>query len=201
MDIHQTNPNAALTCYYLQSKIVNSLTGNCSDISTISDGKYYSTQNNLTFLLLIIPYVLHGLAYLLVLMTALEFICAQTPLRLKGILIGFWYALLSVHYLVIEVPEAIIVDNTTWELFHEIKVFLISMSFFTFLYVLERYHYQVHEEVVNEQFLVEEIYEREIHLAAEYEREKREELRFVFGHDMNSASSQQCYDSISEHSD
>ena len=55
--------------------------------------------------------------------------------------------------------------------------------------------------MVNEQFLVEEIYEREIHLAAEYEREKREELRFVLGHDMNSASSQQCYDSISEHSD
>ena len=87
MDIHQKNPNAALTCYYLQSKIVNSLTGNCSDISTISDGKYYCTQNNLTFLLLIIPYVLHGLAYRLVFMTALEFICAQAPLRLKGILI------------------------------------------------------------------------------------------------------------------
>ena len=51
-------------------------------------------RHNLIFLLLIIPYVLHGLAYLLVFMTALEFICAQAPLRLKGILIGIWYALL-----------------------------------------------------------------------------------------------------------
>ena len=68
-------------------------------------------------------------------MTALEFICAQAPLRLKGILIGFWYALLSVHYFV---AETIIVDNNTLELFHEIKLFLIAMSFFAFLYISER---------------------------------------------------------------
>ena len=28
-------------------------------------------------------------------MTALEFICAQAPLRLKGLLIGIWYASLA----------------------------------------------------------------------------------------------------------
>ena len=200
MDIHQTNPNAAVTCFYLESKIINGLTGNCSDISTISDGKYYCTQNNLTFLLLIIPYVLHGLAYLLVFMTALEFICAQAPLRLKGMLIGFWYALLSVHYLAVALPETIIVDNTTWELFHEVKAFLIAISFFAFLYVSERYHYRVRDEVVNERFLVEEIYEREIHLAAEYEREKKEELRLMFGH-LASVSRRQYYDAINENLD
>ena len=134
-------------------------------------------------------------------MTALEFICAQAPLRLKGILIGFWYALLSVHYLVIEVPETIIADNTTWELFLEIKTFLIAISFFVFLYISERYHYRVRDEVVNEQFLVEEIYEREIHLAAEYERERREELRLMFGHDRDSAFNLQYYDSINEDQD
>ena len=201
MDIHQTNPNAAVTCYYLQSRIIDAVSGNCSDIATISDGKYYCTQHNLTFLLIIIPYVLHGLAYLLVFMTALEFICAQAPLRLKGILIGIWYAMLSVHYLVIEVPETIIVDNTAWELFHEIKAFLIAMSLFTFLYVSERYRYRVRDEVVNEQFLVEEIYEREIRLAEEFEREKREEQNIIFGIDVDSASSQQCYGTINEQSD
>ena len=204
MDIHQTNPNAAVTCYYLTSKVVNNLTGNCSDISTISDHKYYCTQNNLTFLLHIISYVLHGLAYLLVFMTTLEFICAQAPLRLKGILIGFWYALLSFHYLVVAIPETIIVNNTTWELFQEIKAFLIALSFFAFLYVSEHCHYRVRDEVVNERFLVEEIYEREIHLAAEYERERREELRSMFGH-LASASRLQYYainaDQDSLHSD
>ena len=74
------HPDEALHCYYLRSRVINALTGNCSDISTISDGKYYCTQNKKKFLLLIIPYVMHGLAYLLVFMTALEFICAQAPL-------------------------------------------------------------------------------------------------------------------------
>ena len=88
--------------------------------------------------------------------------------------------------------------------FQEIKAFLIALSFFTFLYVSEHYHYRVRDEVVNEQFLVEEIYEREIHLAAEYERERREELRSMFGH-LASASRLQYYainaDQDSLHSD
>ena len=177
---NEPHPDPALHCYYLRSKIIDALTGNCSDIATISDGEYYCTQHNLTFLLLIIPYVLHGLAYLLVFMTALEFICAQAPLRLKGILIGIWYAMLVVH-LVVVLSETKIIDNTTWELFQEIKAFLIAMSFFAFLYVSKRYRYRVRDEVVNEQFLVEEIYEREIHLAEEYEKEKKEEMRSMFG--------------------
>ena len=32
---------------------------------------------------------------------ALEFICAQAPLRLKGLLIGVWYAFLAINYLLI----------------------------------------------------------------------------------------------------
>ena len=55
------------------------------------------------------------------------------------------------------------------------------MSLFFYLYVSKRYRYRVRDEVVNEQFLVEEIYEREIQLAEEYEREKRAEMRALFG--------------------
>ena len=46
------------------------------------------THDNL-FLLLIIPQILHGLSYLLVFMTVLEFICAQAPYTIKGLLIVF----------------------------------------------------------------------------------------------------------------
>ena len=77
------------------------------------------------------------------------------------------------------------------------------MSFFAFLYVSQRYHYRVRDEVVIillEQFLVEEIYEREIHLAAEYERERREELRLMFGH-LSSSSRQFRYGTINDDQD
>ena len=86
-------------------------------------------------------------------MTTLEFICAQAPLRLKALLIGIWYASL-----------------------HEVKAFLIFLSLMLFLCVSKWYRYRLRDEVVNEQFLVEEIYERELTLAEEYERENEAEV-------------------------
>ena len=118
-------------------------------------------------------------------MTALEFICAQAPLQLKGLLIGLWYASLAAYCLLVAIPETYIIDSTSWEIFHEVKAFLIAMSLFFYLYVSERYHYRIRDEVVNEQFLVEEKYEREFQLAEEYEREKREEMRALFGDPVN----------------
>ena len=44
----------------------------------------------------------------------------------------------------------------------EVKAFLIALSLIFFAYVSGRYRYRVRDEVVNEQYLIEEIYEREI---------------------------------------
>ena len=111
-------------------------------------------------------------------MSAIEFICAQAPLRLKGLLIGLWYASLSVHYLLVEVPDIYIplTDGTTWEIIQEVKAFLIALSLIFFAYVSRRYRYRVRDEVVNEQYLIEEIFEREIKLAAEVEDEDEKDL-------------------------
>ena len=110
--------------------------------------------------MIIIPSILHGLSILLVFMTALEFICAQAPLRLKGLLIGLWYASFAVHFLLIGLPESLLTDPIVWEVFHEVKAFLIFISLMVYLCVSKRYHYRVRDDIVNERFLVEEIYER-----------------------------------------
>ena len=52
-----------------------------------------------TFLWLIFPQVFNGLGQLLVNMTVLEFLCAQAPRSLQGLLIGLWYAMFSLRYL------------------------------------------------------------------------------------------------------
>ena len=132
--------------------------------------------NSIFLILLVVPQILQGLSFLLVFMSAIEFICAQAPLRLKGLLIGLWYASLSVHYLLVEVPDIYIplTDGTTWEIIQEVKAFLIALSLIFFAYVSGRYRYRVRDEVVNEQYLIEEIYEREIKLAAEMEDEELE---------------------------
>ena len=98
--------------------------------------------------------------------------CAQAPLRLKGLLIGLWYALLATnYYLLAEVPELFTVSSLSWTIFHAVKAFAIFLSLMIYMCVSNRYQYRLRDEVVNEQFLVEEIYERELNLAEEYERE------------------------------
>ena len=98
-------------------------------------------HNDMAFLLLLIPNFLQGIFYLLVFMTAVEFICAQTPLQLKGLLIGVWYALLPINYLVIQVLELFTVSSTSWTVFHVVKGLLVFLSLILFLCVSKRYRY------------------------------------------------------------
>ena len=162
-------------CFLANITDVKNHNGTCTRINILNYSNCHST-NSIFLVLLIIPQILQGLSYLLVFLTALEFICAQAPLRLKGLLISIWYASLSVHYLLVQAPEIYITDsNTTWEVFQEVEAFLIALSLILFAYVSRQYRYRVRDEVVNEQFLVEEIYERELLIAAQLEEGEEEE--------------------------
>jgi len=169
---HHFDNNTIDSCYFLTSEL--NINGTCLTISNWTDDYFHCHQDNTSFLLLLIPEVLEGLFVLLVFMTALEFICAQAPLRLKGLLVGVWYALLAIKYLLVEVPELFTVSSTSWVIFHTVKAFLIFLSLIMFLIMSKRYHYRQRDEVVNERFLVEEIYEREIAMAEQYEKENND---------------------------
>ena len=54
-----------------------------------------------------------------------------------------------------------------------------------YLCVSTRYHYRHRDEVVNEKYLVEEIYERTLHLAEAEERQKRKEMRALLENTQN----------------
>ena len=142
--------------------------------STFRYTEHCRPGNSIFLILLVVPQVLQGLSFLLVFLSAIEFICAQAPLRLKGLLIGLWYASLSVHYLLVEVPDIYIplTDGTTWLIFQEVKAFLIALSLIFFAYVSRQFCYRVREDVLNWQYLIEEIYEREFKIAAELEKEE-----------------------------
>ena len=163
--------NVIASCYLLSCEF--DFNDVCLTISNITDNYYYCTLNNTPFLLLFIPSILQGLSYLLVFMTALEFICAQAPLRLKGLLIGIWYALLATNYILVEIPELFTASSTSWLVYHEDKAFLVFLSLIMYLCVSKCYRYRLRDEVVNEQFLVEEIYERELDQAEKFERERK----------------------------
>ena len=176
--LHDIDDVPMNVCFLQASKLfINNTCINFSAL-TISNNEICEL-NNVPFLLVIIPSVLQGLSLLLVFMSALEFICAQAPLRLKGLLIGLWYAALAVTYLVVEIPETLISDPISWEVFHEVKAFLIFLSLMLYLCVSKWYCYRQRDEVVNERLLVEEIYERQLAQAEEYESSKERQVSTV----------------------
>ena len=170
-DCNLAYDNPIVSCYFILAMF--SLNGTCS---ALPEYQSYCNENNTPFLLMFIPNILEGFAFLLVFMTTLEFICAQAPLRLKGLLIGIWYALLAINYTPLGISEPS-TNSITWEVFHEVKAFLIFISLMLFLHVSKWYRYRQRDEVVNEQFLVEEIYERELAQAELYEEEQQSETR------------------------
>ena len=165
---HHFDSKTIDSCYFLTSEF--NINGTCLTISNLTDNYFHCRVSNTGFLLFPIVSVLEGLFYFLVFMTALEFICAQAPLRLKGLLIGVWYALLAINYLLVQVPELFTIIGNSWIIFHEVKAFFVFLSLMMYLCASKCYRYRQRDEVVNEQFLVEEIYDRELNLAEQLEK-------------------------------
>ena len=134
----------------------------------------YCGQGDELFLWSLVPIATRAIAYNLVFMTALEFISAQAPLKMKGLLVTFWYALSSLRYLIQAVLLFFIDMDNIILLFYGVKVSLILLSIVLYCCVAKRYRYRLRDEVVNERYLVEEVYDRELRLAEEYEKECKE---------------------------
>ena len=96
-------------------------------------------------------------------MTMLEFICAQSPNSMKGLLIGVWYSLSSVKAFVVNVLDTQFTLNIIhWNIYHCVKGVCIFLSIVLFSVVCRHYRYRERNEVVNEQAIIEEQYEREL---------------------------------------
>ena len=122
------------------------------------------SSNLLTVYLSVIPFTLLGISYLLIFMTILEFICAQSPNALKGLLIGIWYSTTSIKFPLIQLLDT---DSSTsetipWNIYHGIKGIGIFLSIISFSLVYRYYRYRERNEIVNEQNIIEEQYEREL---------------------------------------
>ena len=145
-------------CLLANTKIIMNNTCNylCNDppVST----------NLLPVYLSVIPFTLLGISYLLIFMTILEFICAQSPNALKGLLIGIWYSTTSIKFPLIQLLDT---DSSTsetipWNIYHGIKGIGIFLSIISFSSVYRYYRYRERNEIVNEQNIIEEQYEREL---------------------------------------
>ena len=111
-----------------------------------------------------IPLVMNGFSYLLIFVTTVEFICAQSPNAMKGLLIGVWYSLLSVKFAIVNNLDidSFLLQKDTWIIYHATKGLCIFVSIVLFSMIYRRYKYRERDEIVNEQTMIEEQYEREL---------------------------------------
>ena len=180
-----TDPTSDHLAQCLLDKFHFNINGTCSTSQNYMNNHYPPPHceeeafNNL-FLWILIPQSVRSVAYLLVFTTALEFICAQAPLRMKGLLIGIWYATFALQYLATYELDEFTESYDTFIIFHGVRAGFILFSLIIYCIVAKRYRYRLRDEVVNERFLVEEIYERQLLQAEEYERDKgnRETLNY-----------------------
>ena len=121
--------------------------------------------NDYLIYLFALPLIINGLSYLLVFVTTVEFICAQSPNAMKGLLIEVWYFLLSVKCSVVNRLDihSSLLEVDHWYIYHCIKGLCIYLSIVSFSFVFRHYQYRKRDEVVNEQAaMIEELYEREL---------------------------------------
>ena len=162
----------------VMSKLYFKIGNNCTRLRH----KNYCGDGDFLFIALLILTAIHMLAYHLVFLTALEFISAQAPLKMKGLLISFWYALSAQRYVVQGITTTLVSEDRTWFFIQGVRGFLILLSVVLYSCIAKSYRYRLRDEVVNERYLIEEIYDRELQRAEEYERENREEIRAIHQH-------------------
>ena len=149
--------SATTLCLFANAQVVNNngiCVSFCPEMITESD----------IFYLLLIPQIIEGVSLLLVFMTMLEFICAQAPHTMKGLLIGIWYAMLSIQYMGMNFVKATLDESNSneWCIYGGVKGLCIFVSIVLYSVVCKYYQYRERDEIVNEQAIIEDLFEREL---------------------------------------
>ena len=115
---------------------------------------------------LLVPQILQGFGYMLVFVSVLEFICAQAPFRMKGFMVGIWYAMSFIKFLLLNMIEFSITsfykEESTWIIYESIKIGIIGLSLIIMGISCRWYRYRERDEVVNVQGMIEDIFEKEL---------------------------------------
>ena len=148
-------------CYFSLIQFANNTEWNTTDCVSYCSN---STSTDNTLMWLLVSQMFHGFGHMLIFLTVLEFICAQAPFRLKGFMVGIWYAMLSVKYFIITIDTAIVYHlmERVWIIYEGIKIGIIGLSLIIFGISCRWYRYRERDEVVNVQGMIEEIFEREL---------------------------------------
>ena len=145
-------------------KFIESVNSSSYDISLYSTFNESVSPPNYIPPLIIVSQFLNGLSLIFVFLSALEFILAQGPRSMQGLLIGLWYAYQSVYFQ-LQIPALFL---KLYQHFHYwltiLKTCLAVVSFTVFIIMSRCYKYRQREESseINIQPVIEEYTERQL---------------------------------------
>ena len=133
-------------CYFSLIQFANNTEWNTTYCASYCSNSTSIFTSDNTLMWLLVSQIFHGFGYMLVFLTVLEFICAQAPFRLKGFMVGIWYAMLSIKYFITTIDSAIFVYyhlmEMTWIIYESIKIGIIGLSLIIFGISCQWYRYR-----------------------------------------------------------
>uniref|UniRef100_A0A1X7VPM9 Uncharacterized protein n=1 Tax=Amphimedon queenslandica TaxID=400682 RepID=A0A1X7VPM9_AMPQE len=126
---------------------------------------------------LILSQFLDGLKFILIIPASLEFTVAQSPVHMRGVMVGLWLASMGCGYLFnINLKYPFGCDNeymcTSYQ-YYLIKCILVLIFLIVFLVLAKFYKYRVRENEVNVHLIVDDHYQRYMEQEEEYSKRER----------------------------
>ena len=120
----------------------------------------------------VVSQVLYGISYALILPTSLEFTIAQSPIEMRGLLVGLWYAARGVGFTYIinskylfGCEKEITCRSVYYYIVNSVLVLIILI---VFIILAKHYKLRVRENEINIHLIAEEHYERYMDQEVEY---------------------------------
>ena len=123
---------------------------------------------------MIAPQLLHSLSYILLSPVSLEFTIAQSPVQMRGVMVGLWYGSWGLGYLlsaVVKFPfhcQSQYICNSFY--YYLTKSVLVLIILIVFIILAKRYKYRVRENEVNIVQIVDDHYQRYMEQEEHYNR-------------------------------
>ena len=130
--------------------------------------------------ILFIPQTLNSLAFILVYPVSLEFTVAQSPVHMRGVMVGLWYASWGIGYLIstmLKFPFNCESQYICTSFHYYItKSVLVLIILIVFVILAKRYKYCVRENEVNIVQIVDDHYQRYMEQEEQYNRDMKSDV-------------------------
>ena len=164
------------TLSYALIVLVGHVEKNSNNCVTLNEDEYNTTyQLPVDYHWVMIPQILTGITYFFIFITSLEFTVAQSPTRMRGLMVGLWYAALGFGSLICTNTYRVFlyIESVTFGCgfyYFCAKSGCVLLLFIVYLFLSKHYKLRVRENIVPIHQIAEEHIERYIDQREEFDK-------------------------------